>query len=152
MKKEKAKELSEILKAYSEGKTIQIYIDGTIEGEGAFKGWHDIENFDLEHFSQNDFFKELSSFDYDSSFKMNGLLRIKPEPKLVPFTFEDGHLFLNKVVKGKAPFLNEKMRNLVVSCNVEFVWTGTVSVGVNYSRFLNEFEFEDGSPCGKYVE
>ena len=129
--KEKAKELSEILEAYSEGKAIEVKYQPTGD-------WYTLTEFNNSIYN---------NYIY-GAYK----LRVKPEPKLVPFTFEDGHLFLNKVVKGKAPFLNEKMRSLVVSCNVEFVWTGTVSAGVNYSRFLNEFEFEDGSPCGKYIE
>ena len=44
------------------------------------------------------------------------------------------------------------MKSIVVSCNDDYVWLGTMAVGFSYSRFLNEFEFEDGSPCGKYIE
>ena len=131
--KEKAKELSEILKAYSEGKTIQ---------RKSNTGWNDLHELLGEDIKQ-------------ATVKVGGEyldLRIKPEPTLVPFTFEDSHLFLNKIVKGKSPHSNTRMKNIVVSCNDEFVWLGTMAVGFSYSRFLNELEFEDGSSCGKYVE
>ena len=131
--KEKAKELSEILKAYSEGKTIQ---------RKGNTGWNDLHELLGEDIKQ-------------ASIKIGGEyldLRIKPEPKLVPFTFEDSHLFLNKVVKGKSPYRDTRMKHIVVSCNDEFVWLGTIGTKITYFRFLNEFEFEDGSSCGKYVE
>ena len=144
--KEKAKELSEILKAYSEGKTIQIYIDGTVEGEGVFKGWQDITDFDLEYLNQNDFFKELPSYDYDSSFKMNGLLRIKPEPKLVPFTFEDN--LIGRIIKLKS--INFKF--LITTQNNIGIGISYIPSIIKYDQLLNEYCFDDGSPCGKYIE
>ena len=131
--KEKAKELSEILKAYSEGKTIQ---------RKGNTGWTDLPELLGEDIKQ-------------ATVKVGGEyldLRIKPEPVLVSFTFEDSHLFLNKVVKGKSPYSNTRMKNIVVSCNDDYVWLGTMAIGFSYSRFLNELEFEDGSPCGKYIE
>ena len=132
MKKERAKELSEILKAYSEGKTIQ---------RKGNTGWIDLSELLGEDIKQ-------------ATVKVGGEyldLRIKPEPVLVSFTFEDSHLFLNKVVIGKSPYSNTRMKNIVVSCNDDYVWLGTMATGISYSRFLNEFEFEDGSPCGKYI-
>ena len=131
--KEKAKELSEILKAYSEGKTIQ---------RKSNTGWNDLHELLGEDIKQ-------------ATVKVGGEyldLRIKPEPKLVTFTFEDSHLFLNKVVRWKSPHGGTIMKSIVISCNDDFVWIGTVSSWVSYSKFLNEFEFEDGSSCGKYVE
>lgn len=73
MTKAKAKELSEILKAYSEGKTIQ-----------------------RKSFTDNSFnditlpwlYGEISEYEY----------RIKPKFKSLPFTFEDGDLFKDKWV------------------------------------------------------
>ena len=129
---EKAKELSEILKAYSEGKTIQ---------RKGNTGWADLPGLLGEDIKQ-------------ATVKVGGEyldLRIKPQPKLVPFTFEDSHLFLNKVVTGKYPHAVTRRKNIVISCNDEYVWLGTMGTGINYPRFLNEFEFEDGSPCGKHV-
>ena len=131
--KEKAEELSRILKAYSEGKTIQ---------RKSNTGWNDLHELLGEDIKQ-------------ATVKVGGEyldLRIKPEPVLVSFTFKDSHLFLSKIVKGKSPHSNTRMKNIVVSCNDEFVWLGTMAVGFSYSRFLNELEFEDGSPCGKYIE
>lgn len=131
--KEKAEELSRILKAYSEGRTIQ---------RKGNTGWTDLPELLGEDIKQ-------------ATVKVGGEyldLRIKPEPVLVPFTFEDSHLFLNKAVRGKSPHSGTRMKSVVVSCNYDYVWLGTMATGINYSRFLNEFEFEDGSPCGKYVE
>ena len=152
--KEKAEELSRILKAYSEGKTIQIYIDGTVEGGGVFKGWQDITDFDLEYLNQNDFFKGLPSYDYDSSFKMNGLLRIKPEPKLVPFTFEDKDLFKDRWVKVKNSYVVSGSLNKIVNVNS----TGVIYINANgsiikktYGELLKQYSFEDNSSCGKYI-
>ena len=148
MTKEKAKELSDILKAYSEGKTIQIYVDGTIEKMGVFKGWQDIIEFDLDYFKQHEFFEQLPSYDYSSSFKMNGLLRIKPELKLVPFTFEDNLLFRDKWIYNKDKELPGIMR--ILSYNDSNVHVEFGAIG--YIHLLNKYCFEDGSPCGKYVE
>ena len=72
MEKEKAKKLSELLLAYSNDKIIQI-----------FKGdeWIDISG-------------ELLNTQIEFE-----LIRIKPEPKLVPFTRVDHELFKDKWVK-----------------------------------------------------
>ena len=131
--KEKAKEQSEILEAYSVGKTIQ---------RKGNTGWIDLPELLGEDIKQ-------------ATVKVGGEyldLRIKPEPVLVPFTFEDSHLFLNKVVRGKSPHTGTRMKSIVISCNDDFVWIGASSNLISYYRFFNEFEFEDGSPCGKYVE
>ena len=133
MTKEKAEELSRILKAYSEGRTIQ---------RKGNTGWTDLPKLLGEDIKQ-------------ATVKVGGEyldLRIKPEPKLVPFTFEDSHLFLNKVVKVKTLHSDSRSKSVVVSCNDDFVWLGSPAIGLRYSFFLDEFEFEDGSPCGKYVE
>ena len=147
MDKNKAKEMWPIIKAFSKGKTIQIYIDGTVEGEGVFKGWKDIKNFDIDYFNQNDFFKQLPSSDYNTSFKMNGLLRIKPEPKLVPFTFEDNKLFRDKWIYSKRNEFPGVLR--ILSYNNSNIHVEFRAIG--YSSLLRDCEFEDGSPCGKYI-
>ena len=141
MTKEKSKELSELLKAYSEGKTIQMLIRQGCSVDGitvSADTWFDIKVEDINY----------KEFDNEELYKY----RIEPEPKLVPFTFEDSHLFLNKVVKGKTPHSDSRSKSVAVSCNDDFVWLGSLAIGLRYSFFLDEFEFEDGSPCGKYVE
>ena len=71
--------------------------------------------------------------------------RIKPEPKLVPFTFEDKDLFKNKWFKlkttsglFKASYMDKSLIAIGASQN-------------SYFELMQLFEFEDGSPCGKYI-
>lgn len=71
--------------------------------------------------------------------------RIKPQPKLVPFTFEDKDLFKDKwfrlkTTSGlfKALYIDESLITIGASQN-------------SYSELMQLFEFEDGSPCGKYI-
>lgn len=80
--------------------------------------------------------------------------RVKPQPKLIPFTFEDRNLFMGKIVRFKKGlgFGNEYMVWSIVSCDKSFVWMGTNSAGYNYDVLLYKFEFDDGSPCGKFME
>lgn len=125
MKKEKAKELSNILLNYAEGKIIQRFI---------CNNWHD-----LSELSASD----LTSFDLGGKYYP---LRVKPKPKLVPFAFEDKDLFKDKwfrlkTTSGlfKASYIDENLITIGASQN-------------SYSELMQLFEFEDGSPCGKYIE
>ena len=119
MTKEKAKELSDVLKAYSEGKIIEVSNNGN--------QW-----------------AELNMSYPDAIFKYNQH-RIKPKPKLVPFTFEDNLLFRDKWIrlKGKKPLC--KFDNIT-----EYGVKNNLGVA-SYSELFKNYEFEDGSPCGKYV-
>lgn len=126
MTKEKAKELAKILLAYSEGKTIQKY-NWLYICEGRYEqGWEDI--------------KDLK---YD---ELTFTMRIKPEKKLVPFTFEDRDLFKDKwIVFKNCRTINKISR------------VGPVKIGVNlisytYEQAFENFTFEDGSVFGKYIE
>ena len=120
MDKNKAKEFSNLLLAYSEGKTIEVRI---YPDKGPLR-W------------------ELADID-----KLNPvyMYRIKSEPKLVPFTFEDKDLFKNKWFKlkttsglFKASYIDKSLIAIGASQN-------------SYSELMQLFEFEDGSPCGKYI-
>lgn len=72
--------------------------------------------------------------------------RVKPEPKLVPFSFEDADKIIGKVVKGK------------IIGNV-FLITGVTKHGsvklandrFSFESLLDSFTFLDGSPCGKII-
>ena len=129
MTKDKAKELVDILLAYSNGKTIQIELNN---------GWKDIEELKGEDLKQATI---RSMGDY-----LN--LRIKPEPKLVPFTLEDKDLFLGKIIKNR----RSNLYNIIVGASQQSIWIGSVVAGLNYFELWERYEFEDGSPCGKYVE
>ena len=119
MDRNKAKELSDILLAYSQGKLIQISNNG---------------NHWVEWIATNP----------DSIFNYN-YYRIKPKPKLVPFTFEDNLLFRDKWVKTKG---STGMFKIMFYGNTTVVLNNNT---ITYLELLNRFEFEDGSPCGKYI-
>jgi hypothetical protein len=77
--------------------------------------------------------------------------RIKPEPKLVPFTFEDNLLFRDKWIRFKdtKTFLYK-----IISIGNLFIRIADKQdkvVEYTYLNLLELFEFEDGSPCGKYI-
>ena len=102
--------------AFAEGKTIQsIY-----KGEGAqIDRWKD-DNFPLWN---NPLFE----------------FRIKPEPKYVPFTFEDREELRGKWVRDKEN-QNEFMIHLIVKKGVNgYTWRGSLAY----------LEFIDGTPFGK---
>lgn len=120
MKKEKAKELSELFKAYSEGKIIEYKSPGA-------------ECWDVD----NNFGGSILAIQY----------RIKPEPKLVPFTFEDAEFLIGKPIRSK-------QKNVVLL--IQVVYQKSIMMHgfdtISYYSLLQNWEFLDGSPCGKYVE
>lgn len=73
--------------------------------------------------------------------------RIKPEPKLVPFTFEDNKLFRDKWIYSKINEFPGVLR--ILSYNNSNVHIEFRAIG--YLNLLRDCEFEDGSPCGKYI-
>ena len=121
MTKERAKELSDILLAYSQEKLIQISNNGN--------QW-------VEWIATNP----------DSIFNYN-YYRIKPKPKLVPFTFEDNKLFRDKWIYSKINEFPGVLR--ILSYNNSNIHVEFRAIG--YSSLLRDCEFEDGSPCGKYI-
>ena len=74
--------------------------------------------------------------------------RIKPQPRIVPFDFNDFPIFINKVVKIK----NDPTIYAVVAANQSFIWIGVIPQGYSYTEFFNNFTFVDGSPCGKKID
>ena len=134
--KEKAEELSRILKAYSEGRTIQ---------RKGNTGWTDLPELLGEDIKQ-------------ATIKIGGEyldLRIKPEPVLVPFTFKDKNFFKDRWVRIKDSCGGSGSLNKIVNVNS----TGVIFINANgsiikktYEELLKQCYFEDGSSCGKYVE
>ena len=117
MNKQKAKELLPIIKAFSEGKVIEF-------SRLNLEDWNVCENPEF--------------MDYNK-------YRIKPQPKLVPFTFEDNLLFRDKWVKYKGKNELSRFTNILKTGVKNDLGSAT------YLQLLNNYEFEDGSKCGKYI-
>lgn len=78
----------------------------------------------------------------------NGIqYRIKLEPKLVPFTFEDNKEFRDKWIYDTTQKSPEIMR--ITSYNNSNIHTEFKAIG--YQSLFEDYLFEDGSPCGKYI-
>jgi len=120
MTKAQAKELSEILKAYSEGKIIQ-------RREFTYNEFEDVPLPLL--------YAEIGNYEY----------RIKPQPRLVPFIFEDRDLFKDRWFK----FKNCSTLCKITGMNKDEVYFGEHIF--SYESLLKYFTFEDNSPCGKYI-
>lgn len=81
----------------------------------------------------------------DPSWYNNYEYRIKLEPKLIPFTFEDRELLRGKWVTKKS--VNTEWLIVTISEHgvlIHHTYT------VNYRELLSDYIFTDGSPCGKY--
>lgn len=84
----------------------------------------------------------------DPSFRYDKTYRVKGESEtLVPFTFNDHLLFRDKWFKYKDNAFGRRLR--LVSYETDSVTIHNRSF--NYKEFLDKYEFDDGSPCGKYV-
>lgn len=119
MTREKAANLWPVIKAYSEGKEIQI--SNRLDGK----------------------YSDVYSPSFDSS---DSFYRVKPEKKLVSFTFEDADFLLGKTVVLK-------------STGSKRIIVGVVETGVtvgngfwSFYEFRKEYTFNDGTSCGKYIE
>ena len=73
--------------------------------------------------------------------------RIKPEPKIVPFTFEDD--LVGKVVIGKSQLFKE-IKSIINGQGENNVKVSG-SDWMTYEDLLNTCTFLDGSPCGKVI-
>jgi len=113
---------AELKKADSEGKKIQI-----VNSDGV---WHDYDN---------------NNFDW--SFPVERY-RIKPERKLVPYTWEDREQLRGKWVKYILS--DRKLEGLIDS--VQHHGVNVSGVFYSYEQFLKEYKFLNDSPCGKHIE
>lgn len=83
--------------------------------------------------------------------------RVKPEPKLIPFTFEDADKLIGKAIIDKTALINSKFHSVSVFLITEINNNGFVKLGnkTNSMTHLNDllsyYVFLDGSPCGKTV-
>ena len=95
-------------------------------------------------YHDSDLWEETNTLDVDSDIC---IYRIKPKPKLVPFTFEDNKLFRDKWIYSKINEFPGVLR--ILSYNNSNIHVEFRAIG--YSSLLRDCEFEDGSPCGKYI-
>mgnify|MGYP000016784291 FL=1 len=136
MKKEKIKQLVDVMQAYVNGKTIQYYkvdLSFKIEhpGKPNFNGkWVDVD--EGHHFRPD-------CYDY----------RIKPKPKYRPFKDAD-ECWQGMLTHQPFGWLREKKRN--VRTQIGFMHTegiqGTSGGSSNYKAFFDCFSFADGAPFG----
>lgn len=124
MERNTVDEIIELCKAYKEGKALQVY-------EESVKEWHDVVSMQWS-FSRRTY-------------------RIKPEPKLRPYTFKE---FQKEVIKHK-PYL--KLGSEIVSiCGFTSHQVGLVKYrGMNtenYSTLCSMTWLDTGLPCGVYEE
>ena len=82
--------------------------------------------------------------DENPSFACHLEYRIKPEPKLVPFTFEDELL-------GRKIIYSDGTRAMITTQKKDGVYIGGSLNLTSYSSLISTTKFEDGSPCGKYI-
>ena len=121
MEKYKATIILPIIEAFSKGELIELK-------------YHD-----------SDLWEETNTLDVDSDIC---IYRIKPKPKLVPFTFEDNLLFKDKWIKYKG--LSKDLNRIVRVCS-SWIYIENLETPILYESLLDIFEFEDGSKCGKYI-
>ena len=82
--------------------------------------------------------------DENPSFACHLEYRIKSEPKLVPFTFEDELL-------GRKIIYSDGTRAMITAQKKDGVYIGGSLNLTSYSSLISTTKFEDGSPCGKYI-
>ena len=107
---------------------IYSYLNGERVQIKIISTWHDVTSISVFNNFNNEF-------------------RIYTEPKLVPFTFEDVDLLIGKAVKSKSKDIITLIQVLYPK-NVMMHGFDTVS----YYCLLQNWEFIDGSPCGKYIK
>lgn len=118
MNQNRAKKLWPIIKAFGEGGSIQFL--------------NEIDEWEIV---QHPIFSEEPN-----------RYRIKPEPKLVPFTFEDRDLFKDKwVVINSSGYLNK-----IIGCGKTKITIGENSF--TYEEAFKYFHQENGEAFGKYTE
>lgn len=123
MTKDRAKTLLPIIEAFTKNKVIQYY----------------------------DEFDNIWINTYEPTWENYTKYRIKPEPKYIPFTFED-----MKNVRDKWIYFSNDTKQLMrinKYTDTKVVFSNTSNnTFYNYDDLLKFFSFEDGTPCGKLVE
>ena len=95
---------------------------------------------DVEFYVVNNEWRSKSE---DQFFNIHSRYRIKPPQKLVPFDFSDAEKIIDKIVRMKGT----SRVGVIVALENDIVEVG--STWMRYSQLLDEFNFINGSPCGK---
>jgi len=106
-------EIIAVLTAFKEGKNIELDVN---------QNWFGID-------------KGYDKWDF-----INNTYRIAPQPKLIPFDYNDD--LVGKVVKIK------NLKTLITSQSLSNVFFNEGYT--SYKNLLNDFKFLDDKPCGKY--
>jgi len=128
IKPEEEDPFKELKEAFKDGKTIEFLCD---------KHWVEIER------------KYGASWQYGIA-----NYRIKPEPKLVPFTFEDNKLFRDRWIKKKGKQSLKRIMTTFYNSVIIFdldQYSEMETLQITYEKLLLNYEFEDKTPCGKYI-
>lgn len=120
MTREEAKEMLPIVKAFAEGRTIQLF---------GRDGWTDL----------------YKDFIFDISYRY----RIKPEPKYRPFKDAD-ECWQEMLKHEPFEWVKEKERNVrtQIGFMTQKGIQGTSGGSSNYKAFFDCFRFADGAPFG----
>lgn len=127
MTKEETKQAIKIMQAYADGKEI------------------DFKDKDTDKWIYNDNKPAIYSWNwqhYD--------YRIKPESHYVPFTFEDRELFRGKWVRLKAQDKHHAHEFQINDIGINGV--GPDIIFACWDALYKDYEFFDGTPCGKLVQ
>ena len=115
--------LAPIIKAWSEGKRIEC--KSRIDEDG----WYEL----------------MGPLSFDPKYQW----RIKPEPELVPFDYEDnliGKIIVEKDIKRKFMVIFQDEHGII------YIDLHFGEINVSYAELLTCYTFIDGTNCGKKVE
>lgn len=140
MTKEEVKHLSDVLKAYSEGKEIEKHVWVSLSC-GESEEWQKIDNLTPDIIS-------------------HCTLRIKPKPECKYRPYTNAEEFL-KAQKEHGPYLKGQVAILkgeyhipqsIQHYGVAWTWTNWPSARSTYVELFDAFTWQDGTPCGKSIE
>ena len=114
----------------------------------------------IDAFNSGKTIQASKSFDFtdewkDLSFPLFTLpverYRIKPEPKCVPFTFEDAKFLIGKTITEHPKYSGKVVRMITGVYERGVDINLSKSTILSFESLLENYVFIDGSPCGKLV-
>lgn len=120
------KKFEHLFDAIKEGKQIQKFHNGA--------EWVNVQGIDIKENPKN--------------------YRVKPEVEWRPFTFEEvplGKAIMSKIIGNVKDVFILTRKTWRKGTDIA-VYTGENSLGMTTTQLLNNYTFEDGTPCGVKVE